>query len=141
MIAVKVSVDFAWQQVGQVQLNAQGKLIFPKVPQRPGLYRFDFEGSHGPSAYIGETDLLPRRLQHYRSPGPSQATNIRLEALLKGEIAAGKAVLLSTVTDGIAAFVDGQRRCLDLARKADRVFLEHAAILSAYTAGLTLVNL
>lgn len=141
MLTVNVSVDYVWQRAGEVRFDELQKLVFPRVPQKPGLYRFDFDGSQGPTAYIGETDLLPRRLQHYRTPGPSQATNVRLEALLKGEIATGKVVLLSTVTDGIAAFVDGQPRRIDLTRKADRVLLEHAAILSAHSAGLKLVNL
>jgi len=51
-----------------------GKLSFPLAPEVPGIYRFDL----GELVYVGETDRLRRRFQHYRTPGP---THIRIFAL------------------------------------------------------------
>jgi hypothetical protein len=48
---------------------------------RPSVYRwFVWTPTTGVSAlYVGETDNLARRIQHYLKPGPRQATNLRLK--------------------------------------------------------------
>lgn len=70
---MRVSVIFSWSSLGPVGLDS-GRLAFPRAPERPGIYRLDL----GDRVYIGETDRLRRRFQHYRTPGPSQRTNVRL---------------------------------------------------------------
>jgi hypothetical protein len=69
---VEMTLMFEWEPLGRVGLDPQGKLVFPRAPSRPGLYRFEFDGAKGRQEYIGETDTLNRRFQHYRTPGPSQ---------------------------------------------------------------------
>ena len=73
-----------WLPIGTAQRDEEGKIKFPKLPARPGLYQFKIFRSDGSQAiYVGETDNLQRRFAHYRNPGPTQATNLRLNALSK----------------------------------------------------------
>ena len=74
---MRVTVDFSWRDVGTIAAEG-GRLRFPTVPDAPGIYRFDL----GDRIYIGETDRLRRRFQHYRTPGLSQTTNVRLNAAI-----------------------------------------------------------
>lgn len=37
---MRVTVDFAWREVGQIRVEA-GRLRFPEVAETPGVYRFD----------------------------------------------------------------------------------------------------
>lgn len=123
-----LSVDFEWQPVGPIRL-ADG-LRFPRVDEVPGLYRFEV----GDEVYVGETDRLARRMNGYRSPGPSQWTNQRINAWLAEVLGAGRAAQLSVVMQG-AVVLGGQRRALRLDQKADRVLAEHAALLMEQDAG------
>ena len=107
---------------------------------RPALYRFDFEESPGTSAYIGETDNLYRRLQHYRNPGPSQRTNQRLNGEMLKAISGGKRVFLSTISESAGISLNGDVRIVDLSLKHERVLLEHAAICEAYACGFNILN-
>jgi hypothetical protein len=74
---VRLSVEYSWRELGAIRLDA-AKLVFPSAPEVPGLYRFDF----GDRIYVGETDRLRRRFQGYRTPGPTQTTNIRLNLII-----------------------------------------------------------
>lgn len=129
-----VRVDFEWQKVGAVRV-ADGKVVFPKTSEVPGLYRF----SCANEVYVGETDRLQRRMQHYRTPGPSQMTNIRMNAWFLERLAAGSAVELAIAT-AARLDVDGRVRAADLSRKEERVVVEHAAILVEFAAGRTVLN-
>ena len=44
--------------------------------------------------YVGETEWLKRRIQHFRTPGPTQQTNLRLHDLFEETLAAGGTVEL-----------------------------------------------
>lgn len=90
---MRVAVEFNWRQVGWLRVEA-GRLSFPDLPDVPGVYRFDL----GERIYIGEADRLRRRFQHYRTPGPRQATNLRLNALMLELLGASTAIEVSTVT-------------------------------------------
>jgi len=77
-----VAVDCAWQPVGPMQLEA-GRLVFPRLVEGPGLYRLTFDWpDRARGVYIGEADDLRRRAQHYRTPGATQQTNIRMNQAL-----------------------------------------------------------
>lgn len=140
-MSVQLSVRFAWCEIGRVMFDAQGKLKFPPAPARPGLYRFDLSRRGSIDAYIGETDTLDRRFQHYRTPGPSQSTNIRLNALMHEVITSGGAVTVLVMTDGAVITTDGAEKAPHLDLKSDRVLLEHAAIYAEREGGTTLVNI
>jgi hypothetical protein len=139
-VAVEMTISFEWNTLGHVELDAQGKLVFPHVPTRPGLYRFEFEGEKVRREYIGETDTLNRRFQHYRTPGPTQRTNIRLNTLIREALSSHMTVGVSIVLDGATITMTGQERTAGLQNKSDRVLLEHAAIYAAREAGITILN-
>jgi hypothetical protein len=132
---VKVSVDFSWEGIGEVAVES-GSLRFPRAPECPGVYKFDF----GQSVYIGETDRFPRRFQHYRTPGPSQPTNVRLKSRMLEHIDADKTVVVSIITRATIN-VDGVDSQLDLTKKASRLLLESAILSSSHIAGYSVENL
>lgn len=140
-MAIEMTINFEWSALGRVSLNSQGKLVFPRTPSRPGLYRFEFDGMKGRQEYIGETDTLDRRFQHYRTPGPTQSTNIRLNALMREVINSNGTVSVSILADGAAITMEGRTRPPRMQSKSERVLLEQAAIYSARDAGVSIVNL
>jgi hypothetical protein len=78
-----------------------------------------------PRVYIGESVNLQRRLAgNYRSPGPSQQTNVRINALLGRHLAAGGT--------SAALWLDGTEHPLGLSRKDARLFAENAALVFAH---------
>ena len=141
MVAESMTVTWAWQPAGQVTLVA-GSLVFPKVPRVPGIYRFTFLNAAGAHAgvYVGETDRLPRRFQHYRTPGPSQQTNLRMNPIMFDALAQGGHIRVEISTQAEAAGNDGVQRPLDLSWKAARVLVEHAAEVAERIAGSGVIN-
>ncbi len=137
---IELSVRFLWRKIGDVEIDRQDKLKFPQAPSHPGLYRFDFTEAGGNQAYVGETDTLDRRFQHYRTPGPTQSTNIRLNALMREIIKSGGSIGVSIMTDGAIVAMNGGEKPPRLDSKSDRVLLEHAAIYAARESGISLVN-
>jgi hypothetical protein len=125
---MRVTVEFEWVPIGQVGLEA-GRLVFPPLATAPGLYRFVFEPGTGQRrVYIGEASDLARRAQHYRTPGASQRTNVRVNAELRAAIDRGERVEVSVIVvarlelDGIP--VPG----FDMSRKTSRLIVENAAM-------------
>lgn len=70
-----------------------------RVYSGPAIYRWAvFTGKEIPTAvYIGETENLARRLNHYVNPGPKQSTNIRLNRYLVAEVGKGSKIELHTL--------------------------------------------
>ncbi len=142
MSAIEIFIRFDWISAGAVLQDESGRLVFPcGTPETPGLYMFRFVRDDASFAYIGESDRLRRRLKHYRTPGPTQHTNIRISALLREIITSGAAVSLCVVTGGAWVEFDGRLRIIDLNRKSERVLLEHAAIYSAVMTDISVLNL
>lgn len=132
---MQVVINFEWQDTGSLRIEG-GKLRFPDAPDLPGVYRFDL----GDRIYVGEADRLRRRFQHYRTPGPTQATNIRLNAAMLELLRAGKDISVSTVTSARVE-IDGAVSPLDLREKAARLLIESAALTAARVAGNSVENL
>ena len=127
---VRLSLAMNWRSLGPVHVGGGSKLVFPAVPSVPGLYRFRLSG-HGEEAhYIGETADLRRRFYHYRNPGPSQATNIRINGLLLDHLAAGGSVEVDIIAGEVALTIGDESVPVDLALKPVRRLLEHAALLA-----------
>ena len=137
---VTVSVEFQWQGLGTLRRDELGGLTFPIAPRRPGVYRFRLCGNGHDQHYIGETDELRRRFQHYRTPGPSQQTNIRLNERFRVHMAAGGSIDVDIVDDKVAVTAGGTPLDIDLADKATRRLLEHAAVTGEAAAGVELLN-
>lgn len=140
MDQVHVTVEFRWRSLGSVQIDSVGRLLFPNVPTVPGLYRFDLDDVAGSTTYIGETDQLARRLQHYRTPGPSQQTNLRLNEHFRNALSRGVLIKISIVTEAIDVRINEAAHQIDMSRKLDRVLLEHAALLAVRSGGHMILN-
>jgi hypothetical protein len=129
---VDVHVVLQWADAGTVDLDAAGKLVFGTPDTVPGLYRMTLTGGRltRRQVYIGETDNLRRRLStNYRSPGPSQRTSLRINALLREHLAAGGSVALATAVRADLRLA-GAAATLDLGRKAARLLAENAALVT-----------
>lgn len=133
-----VWIQIRWQAAGHVTVGPDGKLQFPRLPIEPGLYEFQFSGS-SQSVYVGESDNLRRRISHYRSPGPSQRTNIRLNDRILNHLATNS-VTVATATTVTATWSGSAAEQLDLTTKAARVLAESVWILHRQRRGFSLEN-
>lgn len=134
----EANVEFDWRDAGLIALDAKGAILFPRLPPAPGIYRMTLTGAPGqkrPRVYVGESDDLRRRATHYRNPGPTQDTNIRLNGALKAQLAAGGSVRLAIVTSSQVRNGAARNSPLDLSRKASRLLVENAALVAAQLAG------
>jgi hypothetical protein len=124
----RVSVEFDWSSAGEITLQ-DGRPTFPRLPEGPGLYRFTFEGGDQARAvYIGESDGLRRRAQHYRTPGATQRTNLRMNKEIVEALAGGFVVTVATITSASVAIDGNASRPVDLSRKTSRQIVENAAM-------------
>jgi len=74
-LEARLMVD--WRQAGEVTLDETGRLVFPELPNGPGIYRFRLiagEGQMPARVYIGEAESLSHRMKGYRTPGPTQTS-------------------------------------------------------------------
>lgn len=135
---IEASVRFEWLAGGRVTLDPSGKLAFPGVPARPGVYRFTLTDASEVlvGVYIGESDNLARRMGNYRKPGPTQPTNERIHTRFREVVGNGGTVILGFAVDLI---VDDE--ALDLAGKPARLLAESAALIRARQDGLPIENL
>ena len=131
---MNVGVEFRWNEAGKVRLDIAGKPEFPKLPAEPGIYALLFSGVAGTTVYIGEAENLQRRVAHYRNPGPSQATNIRLNERMRSHLVSTGRIRLRVITEARVQ-VDGSAEACDLSNAFARRFLENAALLVAASSG------
>ena len=132
---MNVTVSFNWSEIGQV-LQQDGKLRFPMAPEKPGIYQFSIRDR----IYVGETDRLRRRFQHYRTPGPSQQTNIRMNYSILSALNEGFEIVVSTIEQATIN-VDVIDSPLDLSRKSGRLLVESAVLSTAHLRGQLVENL
>lgn len=128
-----------WREIGEVHLGADGKLSMPDPGVSPGIYRFRLAVDDAPSVYIGESDDLRRRFGHYRNPGPSQRTNVRMNDRMRARLAAGGAVQVAVVTEALL-WVAECVEPLDLRQRASRLLLEEHLIGNARDARIETVD-
>ena len=91
-VELDVQVRMRWHLAAAVMLDDAGRLVFPLLPHSPGIYRLtlaDASGQTRSQVYVGESEDLRRRTGHYRRPGPTQQTSLRINALLQDHPAAG----------------------------------------------------
>ena len=79
----KLSISYKWSSIGCVAIDHKERLKFPPINEQAGIYKIEIIASTNLFEYIGETDNFKRRLQHYRTPGATQSTNIRINHLIK----------------------------------------------------------
>ena len=135
----RYAFGYEWRSVGSVVLDGEGRLGFPKQLPVPAVYRFQFTSGHREKWYIGETDNLTRRFAHYRNPGPTQETNIRINALLVESLRTGSDIAVSVIT---AAWLNpGKgREVADLASKVVRRAIENIALIDCAKADVESLN-
>lgn len=137
---MKFGIDFDWRSAGQVVLDGAGRIVFPALPPDPGVYQFDLRSGPASVLYIGESDDLKRRAQTYRTPGPSQRTNLRINARLAEHLRGGGIVELAITTT--ARFeIAGEWDDLDLSWKSARLLVENSALLLARKQAIPIENL
>ena len=133
-----VYVHIEWRPAGPVTLDAAAKLRFPTLPALPGLYEIEI-GGDSPSVYIGESDDLRRRMGHYRNPGPTQQTNIRLSNLIKSHVLAAP-VSMSIATTVTVTWASEHTETLDLQGKTARLVGESVWLLHRQRHGTKIEN-
>lgn len=131
---MKVCVEFDWRDVGEIRLGTDGKLMFPDLPATAGIYRFRLATGGKSSVYIGEGEDLRRRAAQYRTPGPTQQTNIRLNGVIRQLLTDGGSAHVS-VGDKMTLTIDGAIVPLDL-HKNQRRLLEETALVAAIRSGV-----
>jgi hypothetical protein len=105
------------------------------------LYRFRVRNHTGREAvYFGETEDLARRFAHYRSPGPTQLTNQRLNEQFRQALAVGGQVAVAVVTAEAWIERGNVRQVADLGSKAARCLFENAAMLAQGGTAVELLN-
>ena len=118
----------SWTHVGAVVLDSDSHLEFPVLPEHPGLYRMRIRRVDGAEArYVGETDNLRRRFGHYRHPGPTQQTNVRISQILTDALEQGAQVALSIATDQAWIIQNGTNQAADFSLKPVRRMFENFA--------------
>jgi hypothetical protein len=137
---MKIGLDFQWNDAGDVRLDIRGKPEFPKLSVKPAVYAFRFIGQDGTTLYVGEADNLQRRAAHYRNPGPTQQTNIRLNERMRAHLASSGRITMHLVTTARIE-IDGTSAESDLTSKFARRLLENAALLAAAGTGQKVENL
>jgi hypothetical protein len=124
-----------WRDVGAVEVDEDGDLVFPPVGAVPGLYRFTIrDGKRVAAEYIGQAAVsLTKRFGLYRSRGrrPSlpleKKTTSRNARYLLDALKAGYTVNVALVDDH-AVGSGGKVVALDLTDRAYRSKLERQLI-------------
>lgn len=137
---VRLSLEMAWFELGPLSCSDDGVLKIPTAPPCPGLYRFRLITETSARHYIGETANLQRRFASYRNPGPTQATNIRLNRLCRDHFAEGGYAVLDIVSVGITLLIGEAKTHADLHDKNTRRLLENAALVSEGAAAIKSLN-
>lgn len=127
---VECHLMMAWLPAGAVVLGEDSRLVFPDVGRTPGLYQISISMSGTHEVYIGEAADIRRRFQNYRTPGPTQQTSQRINALLRQMLADGADVSISTAVTATMDWGDGPEQA-DLTSKVTRCLFENAAISAA----------
>jgi hypothetical protein len=123
---LKGTLRLEWQSAGLALEDTDGKIKFPKLPAKPGLYQFKiFRRDGGQAIYVGESDNLQRRFAHYRNPGPTQQTNLRLNALFRELLSQQARIEVQIVTDRVWLTWSGPEMPGDLRRKSVRRLFEN----------------
>jgi hypothetical protein len=138
---MECSLGVEWLPIGRVTIDGRGKLRFPRVSEVPGIYRFRTRLPDGSKAnYIGETENLNRRLsQNYRNPGPTQQTNLRINAWLVKLLSNGGEVSVAVIGDAWVKTASGEQQA-DFSIKSVRRMFETFAIMMEHAEDIESLN-
>jgi hypothetical protein len=137
---LKATLRLNWRTRGSVRLDSQGKLKFPEFGYEARVYRFSIRKADGSRLeYIGETDNLWQRFTHYRNPGPTQATNLRMNALCKA-ILSERGEINIDVAEGAWALENGVEARADFDSKSVRRLFECFALAAGRSVEIGRLN-
>jgi hypothetical protein len=133
----RAEIVYDWLDAGEITLAA-GRLVMPALAVGPGVYRFALMESSGEvrSYYVGESDDLFRRMNGYRNPGSTQATNTRMNPILLGLLDGGGTVRVHVVLE---ATLEGAS--LNFGQRPARLVVENTALLHLAAQGAVVENL
>ncbi len=145
---MKVTYDFQWRPI---RAGNESNYLFPMPVNSanaadvngPAVYRwviYATEPGDLRRVYIGEAEMLSRRIRGYLNPGPTQQTNIRMKAEFEGEIAAGHKVMLEALHFDALDLSGVKLTMGDLSDKNTRRFLEASIVLLYSRLGYTVLN-
>lgn len=124
---LQCEISMQWRPLGRV-IAVDGRLSFPAAPSSAGLYRFRVRYRNRELVYYGESDNITRRFAHYRNPGPTQQTNIRVNKTFVEMLQNGAEISVAVIVENAWISRDGKRVAADFSSKAVRRLFEHAAI-------------
>jgi hypothetical protein len=135
---MQLRVEMSWETVGQVTVE-DGLMLTPPMPEAPGVYQWVFHHDDHDRHYVGEADNLDRRFLHYRMPGSSPSTNLRMNESAIRVIGAGGSVdiLLARNIVFSGDDIDG---VADLTSPFARRFIKNAALIALVAANCSVVN-
>jgi hypothetical protein len=137
---LKTTLRLKWETWGSVRMDSKGKLRFPVFSWGPNLYRFSIEKANGSRVeYIGETDDLKRRFSHYRSPGPSQPTNRRMNSLCKEVLSEGGKIEIDLAEEAWIELNGVEKRANFHSKNMRRLF-EYFALATGWSDEIGLLN-
>ena len=138
--SVRLSVEVQWRRIGRITRDDKGDLAFPQTTRETGVYRFYLCGKERTKCYVGETVELRRRFRHFRKPGRSQNTNIRIHKALQEHLTTGGTVEVDIATGSVVMTVGDDTIQVDLADNAQRQFVEHVALIMETAGGMDILN-
>lgn len=131
------SVSFRWFSAGEITIDGNEKIRFPQLTTAPAIYKLCFTAQR--ALYIGESIQLKRRMQNYRTPGPTQQTSIWVGKTLKSAMSSSETVFLNVCTD-VTLSCGEEQWDADLSSKTVRLFVESAAILAEARGSWKILN-
>ncbi len=135
-----IQVEYAWRHVGEVTAD-DGRLLWPAMPRGAGVYRFTLELDSRSRYYVGETDNYRRRFSHYANPGPTQTTNIKMNARLLHLLTRAGGAARVDIAVNVQLFRDGSPIGSSVLPDVFvRRLLENAALVETAATGGEIIN-
>ena len=138
--AYTITAKFDWKLAGSINLDWKQRLVFPPLGAGPGVYMFEVDTGSEIRVYIGEAENLRRRMQHYRTPGSSQKTNIRLNESLTETLKSKSLVTLWTIGAEAALTINEEKMSVNLSSQTERRLLESSALIVAKNGDAVILN-
>jgi len=123
---MQILVECGWIEAGPVVL-LDDRLKMPALPAEPGVYQWVLSHAGRERRYVGEAENLARRFQQYRTPGPSQGTNQRMNKRARRVLEAGGEIMVLVASTTITRA--GASHPADLRSKHVRCLIENAALV------------
>jgi hypothetical protein len=130
----------AWTAAGSILKDLGGKIKLPSITPSAGLYRFFDRIGGSRAVYVGETENLQRRFAHYRNLGPTQPTNLRINALFIEVLSEGGSIDVEIVVDRAWIRLSGTEEVADFTRKDVRRLFENFILATQRVAEIEDLN-